>query len=343
MTVVTSRCGRQRRCRSLPNDLTAGDREGVGRDPRRRLPQRWTRLKSDSSPVTAADEAARSRHPGGARARRARYPGRFGRIAARVRRRSGPVSSWSIRSTAPREFLAGRNEYTVNIALVRDGVPVVGWSRRLRLGSSGAAIVGRGAERLDFAGDTSGSPASCPNPRATMARGQAGRGGQPLASSIRRAQSFWQRFGPVEAARLRLRAEILPARGRCGRHLSAACPDLRVGCRGRPRVVLGGRRRRTDAEGGAAHVTGAPRTSVSRDLLPGAIRRGDARQAVYCGRSSMHLRPAAFGGGERSCRIGHEGRARLFACGTDRAARRAGPRAAGGRASRRRAQSPIGS
>ena len=47
-----------------------------------------------------------------------------------------------------KEFLAGRDEYTVNVALVTNGVPVLGIIGAPELGLVWRGIVGRGAERL---------------------------------------------------------------------------------------------------------------------------------------------------------------------------------------------------
>ena len=49
-----------------------------------------------------------------------------------------------------REFIAGRDEYTVNIALVTDGAPVLGVITAPALGLIWRGIVGRGAEQLEF-------------------------------------------------------------------------------------------------------------------------------------------------------------------------------------------------
>ena len=48
------------------------------------------------------------------------------------RRRRAAATFWSIRSTAREEFIAGRDEYTVNIALMTDGVPLLGIIARRR-------------------------------------------------------------------------------------------------------------------------------------------------------------------------------------------------------------------
>ena len=53
-----------------------------------------------------------------------------------------------------REFIAGRDEYTVNIALMTDGAPLFGIICAPALGDLWRGIVGRGAERLSFASPT---------------------------------------------------------------------------------------------------------------------------------------------------------------------------------------------
>jgi 3'(2'), 5'-bisphosphate nucleotidase len=52
-----------------------------------------------------------------------------------------------------REFLAGRGEFTVNLALVTDGAPLLGIVGAPALGSVWRGLVGRGAERLTITGD----------------------------------------------------------------------------------------------------------------------------------------------------------------------------------------------
>jgi 3'(2'), 5'-bisphosphate nucleotidase len=51
-----------------------------------------------------------------------------------------------------KEFLAGRNEFTVNLALVTDGVPLLGIVGAPALGLIWRGLVGRGAERLAITG-----------------------------------------------------------------------------------------------------------------------------------------------------------------------------------------------
>jgi 3'(2'), 5'-bisphosphate nucleotidase len=57
-----------------------------------------------------------------------------------------------------KEFLAGRDEFTVNLALVTDGVPLLGIVGAPALGLVWRGLVGRGAERLVISGDAPSSP-----------------------------------------------------------------------------------------------------------------------------------------------------------------------------------------
>jgi 3'(2'), 5'-bisphosphate nucleotidase len=57
-----------------------------------------------------------------------------------------------------KEFLAGRNEFTVNLALVTDGAPLLGIVGAPALGLIWRGLVGRGAERLLISGGAASSP-----------------------------------------------------------------------------------------------------------------------------------------------------------------------------------------
>jgi 3'(2'), 5'-bisphosphate nucleotidase len=59
-----------------------------------------------------------------------------------------------------KEFVAGLNEFTVNLALVTDGVPLLGIVGAPALGLIWRGLVGRGAERLIIAGGAPSSPVS---------------------------------------------------------------------------------------------------------------------------------------------------------------------------------------
>jgi 3'(2'), 5'-bisphosphate nucleotidase len=52
-----------------------------------------------------------------------------------------------------RDFIAGRDEYTINIAIVTDGTPMLGVITAPALGLLWRGIAGRGAERLEFGHD----------------------------------------------------------------------------------------------------------------------------------------------------------------------------------------------
>jgi 3'(2'), 5'-bisphosphate nucleotidase len=120
-----------------------------------------SRAKADGSRVTAADEAAE-----------AVILPELARLApgiAIVSEESGANPSGArtcfflvdpLDGTA--EFLAGRNEYTVNIALVRDAIPVVGLIAAPMLGIVWRGVVGRGAERLAFSTDYAALRAASP-------------------------------------------------------------------------------------------------------------------------------------------------------------------------------------
>lgn len=129
-------------------------------------------IKADGSPVTAADQAADaviwdglaalapelpviSEERNGGKA-----PGAIGRNYILVDPLDGT-----------RDFIAGRDEYTVNIALMADRVPVLGVIVAPAFGLIWRGRVGRGAERLTFAGD-----ATISNPQSIHSRARPGEG-----------------------------------------------------------------------------------------------------------------------------------------------------------------------
>lgn len=58
-----------------------------------------------------------------------------------------------------KEFVSGRDEYTVNLALVCDGTPLLGFVGAPALGVIWRGLVGHGAERVTLATDTAGQTA----------------------------------------------------------------------------------------------------------------------------------------------------------------------------------------
>lgn len=109
-----------------------------------RLVQR--RDKSDASPVTAADEAADAIIAEGL----ARLVPRLPVVSeeASKPRELGPTFVLVDPLDGTREFLAGRDEYTVNIALIANGRPVAGLVAAPALGLLWRGVIGQGAERL---------------------------------------------------------------------------------------------------------------------------------------------------------------------------------------------------
>jgi 3'(2'), 5'-bisphosphate nucleotidase len=111
------------------------------------------RLKADDSPISRADEAAHAAIADG-----------LARVAPGIAVISEEAAAdWHGRTPPDEfllvdpldgtvEFLAGRLEYTVNIALVRGGTPVVGVIAAPALGLIWRGAVDHGAERLPSRG-----------------------------------------------------------------------------------------------------------------------------------------------------------------------------------------------
>jgi 3'(2'), 5'-bisphosphate nucleotidase len=104
------------------------------------------RQKSDGSHVTAADEAAERIILRELRDLVGEFP-IVSEESARVRPEI-PTFFLVDPLDGTAEFLAGRDEYTVNIALVRDAIPVIGLIAQPETGTIWRGVVGRGAERL---------------------------------------------------------------------------------------------------------------------------------------------------------------------------------------------------
>jgi 3'(2'), 5'-bisphosphate nucleotidase len=157
------------------------------------------RLKADQSPISRADEAAHTAIADG-----------LARVAPGI-----PVISeeavleWQGRTPrdefllvdpldGTREFLAGRLEYTVNIALVRGGTPVVGVIAAPALGLIWRGTTDFGAERLHF---TAGMPMP---PRADRVHTRPWPAGERIAAVSR------SHFDPASAAFLERVAPMRP-------------------------------------------------------------------------------------------------------------------------------------
>lgn len=137
--------------------------------------------KTDGSPVTSADQAAeRVILEGLARL----LPGVavVSEEATGHRRPDDLGSSFLVVDPldGTRELLAGRDEFTVNIALVKDTAPVAGVIAAPMLGVIWRGVVGRGAERLSLA--PGAVPAQASGRRAIHTRARPDRGPRVLLS-----------------------------------------------------------------------------------------------------------------------------------------------------------------
>jgi 3'(2'), 5'-bisphosphate nucleotidase len=107
------------------------------------------RRKADSSPVTDADEAAEAVILEGL----ARLAPKLPVVSEEASARQGAPPTGEVFALVDpldgtREYLAGRGEFTVNLAIVETGVPVLGVVAAPALGLIWRGVVGRGAERL---------------------------------------------------------------------------------------------------------------------------------------------------------------------------------------------------
>ena len=110
--------------------------------------------KQDGSPVTEADLAADRIIAEGL----ARLAGDVPTLSEERTHLASPPFRGSFFLIDPldgtKEFVAGRDEFTVNLALVTEGVPRLGIVSAPALGLLWRGIVGRGAERVRFDGAT---------------------------------------------------------------------------------------------------------------------------------------------------------------------------------------------
>ncbi|MCP3372786.1 3'(2'),5'-bisphosphate nucleotidase CysQ [Bradyrhizobium cajani] len=113
--------------------------------------------KQDGSPVTEADLAADRIIADGL----AQLAGDIPTLSEERTQLAAPPFHGSFFLIDPldgtKEFVAGRDEFTVNLALVTEGVPLLGIVAAPALGLLWRGIVGRGAERVRFDGATIGA------------------------------------------------------------------------------------------------------------------------------------------------------------------------------------------
>jgi 3'(2'), 5'-bisphosphate nucleotidase len=114
-----------------------------------------TRRKADGSPVTQADEAAEAVILDGLCRLAPDVPAISEEHAAHAGLEGAAGSNDSYFLVDPldgtREFIAGRDEYAINIAIVTGGAPILGIITAPALGVAWRGIVGRGAERISLA------------------------------------------------------------------------------------------------------------------------------------------------------------------------------------------------
>ena len=111
------------------------------------------RSKADGSPVTSADLAAEAIICEGLKRLAPDVPVISEEQEAREKQQAFRGGSYFLVDPldGTREFIAGRDEYTVNIALMTDGAPLLGIICAPALGDLWRGIVGRGAERISLA------------------------------------------------------------------------------------------------------------------------------------------------------------------------------------------------
>ena len=124
------------------------------------------RIKADGSPVTPADEIAETIIRDGL----ARFAPSLPAVSEEETEHTRPAAGANYFLVDPldgtREFIAGRDEYTVNIGLMSEGIPKLGIIVAPALGLIWRGVVGSGAERLEF----SCGQISPPQPIRTRAR-----------------------------------------------------------------------------------------------------------------------------------------------------------------------------
>ena len=109
------------------------------------------RIKPDGSPVTAADEAAETVICEGLARIAPGIPVISEEQAACEKPRASITGTYFLVDPldGTREFIAGRGEYTVNIAVITGGAPVLGVICAPALGHIWRGIVGHGADWID--------------------------------------------------------------------------------------------------------------------------------------------------------------------------------------------------
>ena len=152
-------------------------------------------LKSDRSPVTAADEASEAAILEGLARLLPGVPVVSEEMSGR---QAPPKLDGSFILVDPldgtREFIAGRDEYTVNVAIVSRGTPIAGIVAAPKRGQVWRGVVGSGAERLRLTADGADQPQAIRTRRWPAERGVAVVSRSHLDPAT---EAFVARLGPL--------------------------------------------------------------------------------------------------------------------------------------------------
>ncbi len=158
-------------------------------------PESGHKLKADQSPVTAADEASEAEILRGLARLLPGVPVVSEEMSGR---QAPPKLHGSFILVDPldgtREFIAGRDEYTVNVAIVTGGTPIAGIVATPKQHKVWRGIVGRGAERLRMLADGADQPQAIRTRRWRAAQGVAVVSRSHLDPAT---EAFVAKLGPV--------------------------------------------------------------------------------------------------------------------------------------------------
>ena len=124
-----------------------------------------------------------------------------------------------------KEYVAGRDEFTVNLALISNGTPLLGIIGVPALGLIWRGLVGQGAHRLTISGSAAEVAKAIHTRRMPPDGSSVDRGRQPLAWRCQ-DRGLYRGTAGRNPAGTRFGGQVRPDRGRRCRYLSAPCADL---------------------------------------------------------------------------------------------------------------------